>query len=199
MKIDKVDDVAVDETVNEVAHDAAAEQAEGGLGAAVRESQVTPPEVDRHQGAEGKECQPGAPAGEHAPRGAGIADVHEIKQTGEYINAIARQVAAKGQPGIDPIFGQLIEQKDPGAQQPESPVGEQALQAWSRAGQKRKGILFVAVVGGDLPAVVLGAVTEQSAPFYRAVGVTFHLFFRLGGITGEGHGQQAFPGNGLLR
>lgn len=122
LEVKKVDDVAVEEAIDEVAYDAATKEAESELAGTVAEFKGVAPPKDRAERDEGEHGEPEALAGEHAPGCAGVADVDDVKETVDDHDGVGRTVGREREGGVDPELGGLVEGKDGDGEPPKESV-----------------------------------------------------------------------------
>ena len=103
MEVDEVDDVAVEEAIDEVAQNTAAEETEADLGKAIPEAEGFAPEKNREERAEREDRQHDALAREHAPRGPGVAHMDDVEKSLDDADRAGRlAVSAQRQALCDP-------------------------------------------------------------------------------------------------
>jgi hypothetical protein len=90
----------------------------------VSEAEGMTPQKNRGQRDCRQQGEPEALAREHAPGRTCVADVDQIKESGNHLNLRARPVTAEGQAVGDHGLGDLIEYKKNDGEQPETPVSE---------------------------------------------------------------------------
>jgi hypothetical protein len=103
MEVEEVDDVAVRQAVHKVPGDPAAHEPEAGLGVRGAQPECLSPDEDGDEGCRGEGRQEEASPGEDAPRGAGVAHVDDVEETGDnHDGARAGAVGVEGQACGDP-------------------------------------------------------------------------------------------------
>lgn len=108
MHVDKIDHVAVNHSIDEIAGDAATEETEANLGDTIAETQNTAPEEDGDQGRRGEAGEKYALAGKHAPSGSRISDMNDVEKTANHANRSGLAVSWKRQTRRDLPFCELI-------------------------------------------------------------------------------------------
>lgn len=135
VEIEEVHDVFIGDAIDEVADDTAAEQTEAHLHGRDAQTERAPPKENRYERAEREDGEQGAFPGKDTPRRAGVADVDEIKETGDHhdiLNVVVVVIVAERDGLNDPELGELIEHEEAQRDDPEQAISADAFPSSAR-------------------------------------------------------------------
>ena len=96
MHVDKVNDVPVQESVNQVSRNPSTEKTESDLRHTIAQSQGSPPNVDGHQGRSGQCSKENALSSEERPSRPRVTYVHQVKDVIYDLDRIWISVSREG-------------------------------------------------------------------------------------------------------
>ena len=179
VEVEEVGDVVEAEAVEEVAGDSAAEEAEGDAVDAAGGEELAAEQDEGYQHGEGEGGEGEVLAAEHAPGGAGVADVGEVEKAGD--DGVGFE---QGECAADPLFCGLVEQDD-----------ADGYQQGGHARRRGAGLVGLVGAGGVVGGHAQGRGAFEGAVFGAAAfgGVLAGEAF-----AGEGEGFEAGAFDGVV-